>query len=203
MMRRPRHKLTPRERAFINAYLESLDGPTAVLKAGMQVADPREAAARMLRHGPVRRHLDRVLSKRIAGPQELMGELSEIATAPWRDFVSIVRDEEGNEVSVRLNLREKVAATKLLLQAQGKLRDRLTVRIEGVLTRELDRMEGGPKAKVLEIDQEEVRRLALPPSSSPALLSADTIDAEMVEREGSRGVKVPKAAKAGKDEAGK
>jgi hypothetical protein len=194
----PRRKITPRERAFCNAYLQCLDGPTAIINAGFKVADPTEAASRMLRRGPVRRYLDRVLAKRIAGPEELMGELSEVATAPWRDFLTIIRDKDGNEVDVKVNLKDKLSAIKTLLQAQGKLRDPLTIKVEAVLSRELDRLESpesGQRAGLRVLDSP---ALSLPPAPSDPLLSADTIDAEMVEREGGKGVKAPETGEAGK-----
>lgn len=113
-------RLSSQERVFIEAYCEGpsrLDATESARAAGY--ADPSRAGRYVLARRSVRRAIDVRIAKRIPGPDEVLGEVSEIAMAPWKEFVTIRLDEDGNEVSVKLDLGAKTRMLELLAKHHG------------------------------------------------------------------------------------
>ena len=132
--------LSPREKAFILAYIgeANLDGVKAATLAGC--VDPSSAAWRYLRRPRIRAAIDRRIAGRIAGPQEVMGKLSQVATAPWKDFVKVVMDDEGHVIAATVDLTHQLKAADLLLKAHGTYLDPLTRALGKLAMLEVSRM---------------------------------------------------------------
>lgn len=141
--RRPA-RLDPRERAFVHVVTSdpALPGAEAARRAGYE-GDPTalsSTASRLLRRPRVQRAISRRIAKRVAGTREVLGELSAIATAPWRDFIEVKTDDEGNVVSARLDLGHKVKAAEVVLKAQQAFTDPLTRALGKIAMLEVDRL---------------------------------------------------------------
>lgn len=176
--------LSPREKAFVEAYTGSanLNAVQAARLAGYE-GDARAlqaAAWRVLGRARVRKAVDRKLKGRIAGPAEIMTKLTEVATAPWKDFVRVTLDDEGNTVSAMLPLGDQLKAADMLLKAHGTYLDPLTRALGKLAMLEVSRM---LKAK------RRAARIAASESGNPKLLTPaldadesddDAVDAEVI-----------------------
>ena len=158
---------------------ETFNGTEAARQAGFGGGDASLAAigSRLLRRPSVSRFIGSALSKRVASKSEILGELSEIALAPWREFITIKRDADGNEVEVQLKISDKVKALEVLGKFRHLDRDPLEKRVEGLIARELERMRLAQASAVRALeagaaditDAEQVLRLPpAPPSETGA-----------------------------------
>lgn len=148
--------LTIKELAFVEAYIGPCKGNgTEAARAAGYDADNASLASigsQLIRRPRVNRAIGRALAKRHATKPEILGELSEVALAPWRDFVQVQMDAEGNMISAKLRLADKVRALELLGKASGALSDPLTRAVEALLNRELSRVEDA-RARLAERDR--------------------------------------------------
>jgi hypothetical protein len=181
--------LKPRERAFIEAFTT---GPTALNAtesarvAGYQA--PEKAGRYSLHRERIRREVDLRIAKRIPGPEESLGEVAEIAMAPWRDFVSVRMDDEGNVVSTRMDLASKMRGLEVLAKYHGLTASPVERELAALLHSELRRLRtlhgrraaakierGAPRPRLksetaIIIDVE--AQVELPPAPSPPLETA-------------------------------
>lgn len=173
--------LTPRERAFVEAYTgaANLNAAMAARLAGYEGDSHALQAAgwRVLGRSRVRRAVDRRLKGRIAGPAELMTKLTEVATAPWKDFVKVVTDEEGTIISATLPLGDQLKAADMLLKAHGTYLDPLTRALGKLAMLEVQRMLKAKRraARAASLDAGNPKLLAPAPDADD-----DAVDAEVV-----------------------
>lgn len=182
--RSPSH-LTPRERLFVESYVgdAALDAVKAATATG--AADPKSLAWKMMRRPRVRNAISRRIGKRVASKQELLGELSEVATAPWRDFVTLQYGSDGTEVvGATINLGDKLKAADLLLKAQGAYIDPLTRALGQLAMIEVNRMLAAKRkaAKAARIERLSKRnqRLLGPGGEGAPPPVVDEVEAEVV-----------------------
>ena len=127
---RPRLKLTPREALFVRAFVEAdaahlgrfARALAAARAAGYEGMDER-AVSELLGRARIRRAVERALARRLPGKNAILSELSSVATAPWKDFVTLKLDDQGNTVRAILDLRERNKAGEIILRAQGAFDD--------------------------------------------------------------------------------
>lgn len=175
-----RRRLKQREKAFALAYLgpAKLNGIEAARLSGYRGTDPSLSAraSRLLARAPVQRFVGQALAKRALSKMEILGELSEIAVAPWRDFLTF-EVVEGVPVNVKLNLANKVKALEILARVRHMDRDPLMVRIEELVGRELDRIARKGRQELVSAHEVD----SLPPALLPAPQAGESvIDAELV-----------------------
>lgn len=180
---RSKNHLTPRERTFVEAYVgdAKLDAYKAATAAGAE--EPRSLAWRMMNRARVRNAISRRICKRVAGKQELLGELSEVATAPWRDFIKVQMDENGEMLGVSMNLGDKLKAADMLLKAQGAYIDPLTRALGKLAMIEVNRMLAAKRkaAKAARLERLSKRNSRLLGQGSTTPPVVDEVDAEVVQ----------------------
>jgi phage terminase small subunit len=110
-------KLTTKQEAFVAAYI----GPAkfnATKAAEMAGYPPRSAYQRgyeLVKNSDVRARIDEHLEALTLNAKEVLAELTDIASADWREFVEILmRDDDGEPLRVRFDLRSKVQALELI-----------------------------------------------------------------------------------------
>ena len=136
--------LTTKQQRFISAYLgEAHFNATAAARiAGYRT--PHPSGAETLRNPTVRARIDELLATHALTAVEVLSELSDVARAPWRDFLQI-KTVHGEVVDVRMDLASKVKALELLGKAHRLFVDQVDVRV--AIQREAERA-----AKVYGID---------------------------------------------------
>lgn len=182
---RKKHGLSPRERLFVEAYLgdAGLDAVKAATAAGAE--EPKSLAWQMMQRHRVREAISRRIAKRVAGKQELLGELTEVATAPWRDFIKVQVDSEGNTVGATLNLGDKIKAADLLLKAQGAYVDPLTRALGKLAMIEVNRLlsakrKAAKAARIERLSRRHQRLLAQTTDGGAPPPVVDEVEAEVV-----------------------
>ena len=107
--------LTTRQKLFIYYYLECRNGTKSAKMAGYKGNDVTlsAVASENLRKPLIREALERVYHSRVMSSDHVLAELSDIATAPWRDFVEVKTGENGEIVNAQLRLADKIRALEL------------------------------------------------------------------------------------------
>jgi len=126
-------RLTPKQRIWLAEYLGGarFNATEAARRAGYKDA---EVSGLDNKQNPVvAARVREVLSAQCLSSDEVLAELRDVATAEWRDFLTIKTDPRtGATVDVRMDLSNKVKALELLGKAHGIFTDR--VDISGSLT---------------------------------------------------------------------
>jgi len=107
--------LTAKQKLFIYYYLESPIGTRAAKLAGYAGNDRTltSVATENLRKPLIRDALEEVYRSRMMSSSHVLAELSDIATAPWRDFVEVKTNDQGDTVHAQLRLADKIRALEL------------------------------------------------------------------------------------------
>jgi phage terminase small subunit len=119
--------LTPKQRAFVDAYLGDANGNGAEAARLAGYRDPDVSAFDCKQNPAIRAHIDAVLEARSLSALEVLAELTKVARADWRDFLRIITNPvTGEVVDAKILLGDKVKALELL----GKHHKLFTDRIE-------------------------------------------------------------------------
>lgn len=108
--------LTHKQTKFVNAYLETRNGTESARKAGYDTDENtlRAIASENLTKPSIQAHLQHALKQRQISPDEVLAELSDIAIAPWKDFLQVKYGPNSDiVVDVQLKLSEKLKALEL------------------------------------------------------------------------------------------
>lgn len=167
--------LSPREKAFVRAYTGSAgaDPMVAALHAGYE-GTPHQLRIKghsLLRKIRVRHAIDRRIGRTLPGPGAISKEVSDIALAPWKEFVEIEMDD-GKVVSVKVKLSDKLRAAELMMKSQGQLTDPAARMFDVLMRREivhlLQAQREGDRKKLRmakRAERSRARQLALPAGS--------------------------------------
>jgi phage terminase small subunit len=140
---RPRRRLNERERAFCHAYVfTSPDSAAEAARLAGYEGDASTLAStayRLLGRPRVLRLVERLAARKVATSNQILAELSSIATAPYRDFVEVKLDSDGNTIGAQLRLADKVKAAEIVLKALGRFRDPFLVKLQAMAEREIER----------------------------------------------------------------
>jgi hypothetical protein len=119
-----RRDLSAQEVAFIHAMADR-ESPTRFDPRGsaLAVGLAADTGYKLARRPLIRTALERRLRKNAAGTERILSELEDVATADWRHFITVKRDSEGNEVEVKLDLKDRNKAGELVLRARGAFND--------------------------------------------------------------------------------
>jgi hypothetical protein len=111
----PDNELTPKQRAFVAAYLGDAKG--VALKAARMAgyAQPVASAADNMENPRILARISGYVAENVASPAQVLAKLAEIAFAPSFEFVEVLaRDKSGKPVKVRMDLKDQVKALELL-----------------------------------------------------------------------------------------
>lgn len=107
--------LTTKQEAFVVAYIGEarFNATRAARIAGYSVA--RQSGSECLSNPVIAARVKEELERRSMPAEAVIAELTDVATAEWRDFVEILMtDDDGQPLRVRFDLRSKVNALELL-----------------------------------------------------------------------------------------
>lgn len=127
--------LTAKEQAFILAYIgpARFNATEAARQAGYAEKNIRYTAFKVKQKPTIAARIAEELKSRSLTADEVLAELRDVATAEWRDFLTIKTDPRtGDVVDVRMDLSNKVKSLELLGKAHGVFTDR--VDISGTMT---------------------------------------------------------------------
>ena len=132
-------RLTTKQRLFILHYIGDAryNGAEAARMAGYAEGSARQTAHDLLSTPDIAARIRAELSTRAIPAEAVLEELTDVATAEWRDFVTIrTNPKTGEEIEVRMDLGSKVKALEVLAKAHGLLTDR--VDISGSMTNTIE-----------------------------------------------------------------
>jgi phage terminase small subunit len=123
----PQRKLTPKQEAFVLAYIGEarFNASRAAEVAGYK--DPGQAGYILKKKEEIRSRIDDYLNTVALSSTEVLAELTDVATADWRDFLTIRRDKDGEILDVRMDLSAKIKSLELLGKNHKLFTDRLDV----------------------------------------------------------------------------
>lgn len=113
-------RLTPKQQLFVESYIgvANGNGTEAARLAGYKGTSDslKVTASRLLTNANVASLVDRRLAtaKRCMSADEVLEHLTDVAEAPWRDFCDVQLGEDGETLSVRMRLTDKLKALELL-----------------------------------------------------------------------------------------
>lgn len=108
-------KLPPKQEAFVLAYIGEarFNASLAARMAGYK--DDANAGWRLRMNAEVRARIDQFLEAVTLTAKEVLAELTDVANAPFRDFVEVLKyDKKGNPLLVKMDLSSKVKSLELL-----------------------------------------------------------------------------------------
>ncbi len=110
--------LTLKQQSFVTHYLNPANyrnGTKAARLAGYEGDDNTlgAVASENLRKPAIQAHLQHALKQRHISSDEVIAELSDIAIAPWKDFVQVKYGPNNSILDVQLKLSEKIKALEL------------------------------------------------------------------------------------------
>lgn len=121
-------KLSPKQEAFVQAYIgpARFNASAAARIAGYK--DPGQAGYILKKNEEVRARIDDVLNALSLNAAEVLSELTDVATAEWRDFVEVLlRDDDGNPIKTRMDLSAKIKSLELLGKHHQLFSDNLNI----------------------------------------------------------------------------
>jgi phage terminase small subunit len=108
-------KLNPKQEAFVLAYIGEarFNATKAAQIAGY--ADARRYGSALKTNLDISARIADELSKRALTADEVLAELTDVATAEWRDFVQVrTHPKTGEVLDVRMDLAAKIKSLELL-----------------------------------------------------------------------------------------
>jgi phage terminase small subunit len=118
-------KLEKRPRAFVLAYLESLNGTKAAKKAGYSVKTAAEMAYENLRKPHIKQAVELGFAEKLMSKGEILNRFERIATGTMEDFITLEEVEYREQIPVpafqrREQLRARVADAREAMESVTK-----------------------------------------------------------------------------------
>lgn len=123
--------LTTRQNLFVHYYLETKKGNEAARLAGYSGDDAslRAIASENLTKPNIREAIETAYKQRHLSADGVLAELSDIASAPWKDFVEVKYGENGEILPAVLKLSDKIKAAELLGKFHRLFADKTDVEV--------------------------------------------------------------------------
>jgi phage terminase small subunit len=122
--------LKAKREAFVLAYIGEarFNASEAARIAGYAVESAGVEGCRLLKNARVRARIDEHLEAMALGAKEVLAELTDVATAEWRDFVEVLlRDDDGKPIKTRMDLSAKIKSLELLGKHHQLFSDNLNI----------------------------------------------------------------------------
>jgi phage terminase small subunit len=108
-------KLTAKQEAFVLAYIGEARFNASKAAAIAGYKDPGQAGYHLKKKEEVRARIDAYLDGIALTAKEVLVELTDVASAEWRDFITILEyDDDGKPLRVKMDLTNKVKSLELL-----------------------------------------------------------------------------------------
>ena len=129
--------LTQKQELFVRAYIGLVEGVpkfnATAAAALVGYKDAHNEGWRLRKNAEVSARISEMLSSYSLSPEEVLYELTDVASAEWRDFVTVRTDPKtGETLDVKMDLGSKVKSLEILAKAHGMLTDKLD--LSGSLT---------------------------------------------------------------------
>lgn len=107
-------KLPDRQREFVEAYIgpARFNATKAAEMAGYK--DPGQSGYELKKKPEIRARIDERLAEATLSANEVLAELTDVASAEWREFVEIKQDKLGRHLLVKMDLTNKVKSLELI-----------------------------------------------------------------------------------------
>lgn len=128
-------RLTNKQEQFILHYLGDAryNATKAAIMAGYSERTARQSGYENKTNPDIAARIKAELSARALPAEAVIEELTDVATADWREFVTVrTNPRTGEEIDVRMDLTNKVKALEILAKAHGLLTDRID--LSGTMT---------------------------------------------------------------------
>ena len=133
--------LNLRQKSFIDNLLECKVKWRAAQLAGYNgdMNTLAQTANDLLKLPKIRAYYDECLESLSLNPQRILAELGDIGGAPWREFVTVKVDDEGNTVEAQLRLQDKLKALELAGKYHRMFADKVETEVS-LNDRDVDRI---------------------------------------------------------------
>src|SRR5690348_7970351 len=113
----PYEQLTDKQRAFVDAYCgpAGCNASEAAKRAGYSEKTAYSIGAENLKKPEIQARVRELLDAWAMPAEGVLAELTEIASAEWKEFVEILSwDDDGKPLKVKMDLSGKVKSLELL-----------------------------------------------------------------------------------------
>lgn len=116
-------KLPDRQREFVEAYIgpARFSATKAAEMAGYK--DPGQSGYELKKKPEIRARIEERLAERTLSANEVLAELTDVASAEWREFIEIKQDKMGRRLLVKMDLTNKVRSLELIGKAHKLFTD--------------------------------------------------------------------------------
>ena len=125
-------KLTPKQKAFADYYIESLNASEAYSKAGYDVkseATLYSNASRLLRNAKVKSYIEQIMSEkdneRILSQNEVLEFLSDVVKGKITEQVPLVLGREFTVIDKEPSVKDRTKAAELIGKRYALFTDRI------------------------------------------------------------------------------
>jgi phage terminase small subunit len=122
--------LTTKQEVFVRAYIgeAKFNATKAARMAGYSESSAYQRGYELVKNSDIRARIDEMLDEMTLTAKETLTELTDVATAEWRDFVEILSwDAEGKPLKVKMDLGSKVKSLELLGKHHQLFSDNLNI----------------------------------------------------------------------------
>jgi len=122
--------LTAKQERFVAAYLGPcrFNATEAAIEAGYSARSAASIGSENLMKPEISARVRERLTALALPAEGVLAELSAVAVAPWREFLTIKTDSRtGDVVDVKMDLSAKIRALELIGKAHGIFTDRVDV----------------------------------------------------------------------------
>src|SRR5690349_11035855 len=123
-------RLKPKQEAFVSAYIgeAKFNATKAALMAGYTGKNPRAEGSRLLANPDIAACVREALTEMALPAEAVLSELADVASADWREFVTIrTNPRTGEVIEVKMDLSNKVKALELLGKHHQLFTDKLNI----------------------------------------------------------------------------
>lgn len=125
----PKKLTRPKRQAFVEAYVGPALGNATEAARRAGYAKPKQEGHRLLTFADVAEAVDERLGAALdcMGADEVLREITGVARADWRDFLSVRHDKTGEVIDARFQLKDKLKALELLGRHHKLFTDNLVI----------------------------------------------------------------------------
>lgn len=125
-------KLTGKQKAFCEHYLSdaNFNGSEAARLAGYSEKTRGQIAFENLKKPEILTYMRELTAANGINEFQTLHHLKDVGYSDWRDHVTIIYDNEGNEKDCILMLKDKVKALEILAKIQKLTDDKANVNVE-------------------------------------------------------------------------
>lgn len=124
-------RLTDKQRLWLESYLGEarFNATKAARLAGY--SDPEVLGFDCKQNPVIRARIDERLAQATLSANEVLAELTDVASAEWREFIEIKQDKMGRRLLVKMDLTNKVKSLELIGKHHKLFTDKQEIGVDG------------------------------------------------------------------------